>query len=604
MVDDGRKSMVASMGLTHPWGHILWRDRLLVLTVMILCLLGSVALLAVFPRDYVAQAYLTQAPYRGKAASIDWNFESQQILSDDVIAQVENTLNPVQSLREFSGFRALKLNGHAAPAMAAAGIELLRGDLAQKTQSRVRYDARQTAIGMDVFVRSDNPAEVLTMARAIVESYLSIRHDHMVKIRAQDTGKIRASVLQKRKTLVVAEAQLGQYIQTNRAALKPIGNDVNEKARADLVQQLKADIAAAQTRYGPKHPVMIELNARVNAMEQQSLTKDGHADLVQQTINALQHDVDMARADLEQYITQNGAGLSPAQESDLTEIIQPNPIRLNKDYSFDRALILTVTGLGFLLGVMVVVVRHLLCPTLQQFNDLPRLVASLPCVGRLSYGRGDVVGDGGVRAASGGIAMTSIPAERITALKTIRHDMRLRFDDPKLLVVTSDGDDLLWVRAALEMGRVAARAGEKVMVLEANWHRPQLYQLAANDKNRTIIDYLAGQFGIDAVLNRDDPSGVHIIHGGDIPMTAIDLLSGTKFSNLLLSFRQIYDLVILIAPPVAQGADTPLLSKIADATMVSMVADQSHPNRLLSSVKILQDSKISRIFTTWIYRAG
>jgi Mrp family chromosome partitioning ATPase len=105
---------------------------------------------------------------------------------------------------------------------------------------------------------------------------------------------------------------------------------------------------------------------------------------------------------------------------------------------------------------------------------------------------------------------------------------------------------------------------------------------------------------LESILNRDDPSGTHILYGGDIPMTAVDLLSGTKFSNLLLSFRQIYDLVILIAPPVAQGADTRILSRMADLTLLTMVADGSHPASLSAAVEALNDAKITDIATLWV----
>jgi Mrp family chromosome partitioning ATPase len=569
----------------HPWAHILWRDRLTVLMMMVVMLLIALGLIAYLPRDYVATSIITASPTGAPNASetnVNWGIESDFVRSDAVMNDVYNQLSPVQSTKQFQTFRPLKLPQHMQPAPADDDKNVAH-DWQDKLFVFVHNDAQQKPSGLRLEARSSNPAEAAQLAHVVAESYMRARSDIAAKDTAQKNGWIRAELLKKRKSLIEAQAIYTQYYRENGLILSAEKDAATD--RAISINEVKAEIAQNAVRYGLKHPIMIELNARLTSLETQIEMDGAQPTLVQQTLDQLMQDVQTARGDLDQFIKQNGAGLSSAPAAPDRILLRADKISIRPDHRFDRALIGIFALCGLLSGMCVVVMRHLIRPTLQSFHDIPRDVASLPRIGVLHPAKD---------------SKHFTDSASIMAFKTMRHDLRLRFKEPKLVVVTSDVDHVTSLHVGLGLARAAAKAGEKSIIIEANWHHAHLHHIAPNHKNRTLIDYVAGSASLESILNRDDPSGTHILYGGDIPMTAVDLLSGTKFSNLLLSFRQIYDLVILIAPPVAQGADTRILSRMADLTLLTMVADGSHPASLSAAVTTLNDAKITDIATLWV----
>lgn len=570
--------------INHPWGHILWRDRLTVLGVMIVCILIALGLISLMPRDYVATSIVSAAPNAPTSSlPINWTVEAAFMRSDEVMQDVQNQLAPVQSEKQFQTFRPLKLpnNMHPAEVESSPATGL---DLRHKLFVVVEEDAQQKQAGLRIEARSSNPAEAAQLARVLADSYMQMRRDRAAKDTAKRNGWIRAELLKKRKTLIEAQALYTQYYRENGVVLTAEQDAATERAVA--IDTTKADIAENETRYGPKHPVMVELHARLNALEAPILTDQQTPTLVQQTLDQLMQDVQTARKDMDQFITQYGAGLSAVPATDDRILLQAGQFSLRPDHSFDRALIGFGLLIGFLGGICIVVMRHLLRPTLQSPHDLPRRVSALPCIGTLRFSK-----DHNKHFTD--------PAS-VMVFKTMRHDLRLRFKDPKLVVVTSDVDHITALQAGLGLARAAAKAGEKAILIEANWHHCHLHHIVPNAKNRTLIDYVAGQASLESILNRDDPTGVHILYGGEIPMTAVDLLSGTKFANLLLSFRQVYDLVVMVAPPVAQGADARILARMGDLTLLTMVGDESHPSALANAVTALKDAGASDVATLWV----
>ncbi len=579
--------------IKHPWGHILWRDRLIVLGTMALLLLTALGLIALFPRDYVARTVIAVSPdiSVAEASKINWAAEAEFMRGESVMRYVQDQLFPIQSQKQFESFRALKLPS-SVPVPAATNTAQTMPDLQQKLFIFVHNEAQQNSpplpAGLVIETRSSNPAEAAQLARVMVESYLMARQDRAAKDNAQKNAWVRTELLKKRKALIEAQALYTQYYRENGLELTAAKDALTETAIA--IEDTKANLAENETRYGPKHPVIIELKARLKALEtavSEARTPNDHTSLVQQTLDQLMQDVQTARGDLDQFIKQHGAGLSSVPSFADQILLRAQKLTIRPDHQFDRILIGIFALCGFMLGLLIVVLRHVISPTLQSPEDAPRLVSALPRVGHF-------------------VPVKDFKHFTDTAsimnFKTMRHDIRLRFQDPKLVVLSSDHDGQTALEMGLGLARASAKSGEKSILIEANWHRCYLHNMVPNTKNRTLIDYVAGSATLESILYRDDPSGAHILFGGEIPMTAVDLLSGTKFSNLLLSFRQIYDLVVIVAPPVAIGADARLLSRMADVTLLTMVADGSHPSSLSSAVTILNQSNIKDMATIWVGR--
>jgi Mrp family chromosome partitioning ATPase len=563
---------------TTNWPYIIWRDRIWVLSFIVCMLISALVLSNILPRDYVARVLITSQ----SAASIKpavWLIEQQSILSDELLSMVQDQLSPVSSEKLFSGFQPLKLSNNLKPYQESHDKQVNVQTLREKFKVTFLEDTKNNPIGLVINARSSNPAEAVQLARLMAQSYKQFRNDISARDTAQKNGRIRTEIIQKRKALFEAQAILAGYIKANPIPLQ------NKDMLSEL-RNVKAEWAEIQSRYGFKHPIYIETKAKLDSIENDLRVSNARgSDLISQTIESLTQDVRMIETDLNQFIKQHGSGLSFTLQPLDRDVTNISEIYIEPDHDFDRSLLGSFALLGLLIGCCFVALKHKLSPSLQSSDDMPQDLKNTNFIGKIERNFDED---------------TPLSPPDIIAYKTVRHDIRLRFSEPKLLVVTSDISDHSLTQFALDLGRVSAKTGDKILVLEANWLKPSLYQHAHNTKQKTMIDYLIGNATIDQVLCRDDPSGVHIVFGGEIPMTSIDLLSGQKFANLLLSFRQIYDLVILIAPPVGAGADALVLSALADVTLLAAIKDQSKPKSLLTALNALQNAKVKDIATLWV----
>lgn len=555
------------------WRHIFWRDRLWILSTIIVSLSLALLMLNLYPREYIAHTFIT-ADYTDKTPTINWAHEAQHFISDALLKELENQRRPIQSKKSFDGFKPLKIENNAEPKTTPIS-PAKPNDLTQKIAVFVEYALDESTVGLRLETRSNNEAEAMMLARQTADTYIRLRHDHAIKKQAQDNAWIRAEVLKKQKNLNEAEALKTQYETEHKNILN---GDQQTERRSALIEA-ETLLAQNKTRYGAKHPVMIELNARIKALTDEPSLDNNHYSLVKQTYDQLVNNVAIRELDLKQFLQKNGTGLSSAPQAKDRVVLRSGSITIEPDKSFDRGLILAFSALGFLLGLCLVMLKYKLYPTLQSAHDLSIELKSL---------------------AFTHLSISAKPSERRLAFKTWRRDIQLRFKDPKLLVLTSDHDHKEVTNTGYELACTAAQAGEKIMLIDMNWHAGQLQNLAHNEKRLSLVDYLTGSATLDAVLNRDDASGTHILFGSNVPMTAIDLIAGNKFANLLLSFRQIYDLVIMIAPPATPYADTKILSTLSDLTLLLAYRDSSENTSLITAHETLKDSKIDKIGLVYI----
>ena len=559
---------------THPhsinWGYIFWRDRLWTLSSIIISLIIALILLALYPRDYVATIFIT-APLSEHRPKIEWQNEARYFSTTDFLKALNDQRGPIQSTKSFDSFKPLKLDDTIKSEHSPAQT-LNAKLLSDKITVFVDYTKDQTPIGLRLDARSTNEAEAMMLARLAADSYTRLRHDEITKQQAQHNGWIRAEILKRQKTISELEAVKTQYEIEHAGSL--IDDETLYELRQEEIIKTKARIAQYKTRYGAKHPVMIELNESLKELESPHGKSRAADSLIKQTIDQLNNTLMIQKNDLSQFVQQNGAGLSRLKIMQDREFLQTGMISIKPDKSFDRALILSFAALGLLLGLTLCMLKQTLYPTLQNALDLAKPLQSLPFMhlNRLLK-----------------------PTDSVLAFKTLRRDLQLRFHDPKLCVLTSDTDDRILTETAYGLARVSAGAGEKIMLIDMNWHKASLHHLAHNHKKLSMVDYLTGTATLDTVLNRDDPSGTHILYGSDVPMTAIDLIAGNKLANLLLSFRQIYDLVIMIAPPVTPYADTKILSKLSDLTLLMAFNDLSENARLIEAQETLTAARIDKI---------
>jgi capsular exopolysaccharide synthesis family protein len=84
--------------------------------------------------------------------------------------------------------------------------------------------------------------------------------------------------------------------------------------------------------------------------------------------------------------------------------------------------------------------------------------------------------------------------------------------------------------------------------------------------------------------------GLHIIPCGNIPSHPAELLGSAKMEKFVKLVRQYYDLVLFDAPPVIAMADTLVLAKYTDGSVLIVSADQTKSLGLEKAYEMLQSN--------------
>ncbi len=131
---------------------------------------------------------------------------------------------------------------------------------------------------------------------------------------------------------------------------------------------------------------------------------------------------------------------------------------------------------------------------------------------------------------------------------------------PPTIAVTSTRPSEGKSTTALALASLLARAGKKVVLVDADMRSPSIHQLVGKDHDRGLSTFLSGNASSEELLHSIPSYRFSVMTAGPIPPNAAELLSGNRLSELLEVLGRSFDHVVIDAPPVMGLADVPLIA--------------------------------------------
>jgi capsular exopolysaccharide synthesis family protein len=97
---------------------------------------------------------------------------------------------------------------------------------------------------------------------------------------------------------------------------------------------------------------------------------------------------------------------------------------------------------------------------------------------------------------------------------------------------------------------------------------PSLTDYLGIETDRGLSDILSGTATLNESIIKLEPSGLHLLPGGDARSDVAELISGPKFKEILRQAREMFDFVIIDAPPLGIFTDAAVLINHADGAML------------------------------------
>ncbi|MDA8242451.1 MAG: polysaccharide biosynthesis tyrosine autokinase [Nitrospiraceae bacterium] len=161
---------------------------------------------------------------------------------------------------------------------------------------------------------------------------------------------------------------------------------------------------------------------------------------------------------------------------------------------------------------------------------------------------------------------------------------------PKTILVTSPGEKEGKTTICINIASALSESLGKGIIIDADMRRPKLHHSFGVDNKTglsTCLSGLAEFSGIDGTLIKPTSvPGLDILTAGPMPPNPSRLLHSIRMKYLLEALYDIFNFVIIDAPPLMGMPDSMLLSSIVDGTILVVKAGETPRNAIASAKQI------------------
>ncbi|KAE8758357.1 MULTISPECIES: polysaccharide biosynthesis tyrosine autokinase [Paraburkholderia] len=516
---------------------------------------------------------------------------------------------------------------------------------------QVAEKGRDTGVVQLSYMGTD-PHAITAITNAVAASYLAQRTEraqeeasHMLSFLNSELPRLRAEVKKTETALSEYQSKAGSFQPTQEAGVYLAGGLDYEKQIATL----RIQRAQLLQRFTEESPEVQQVDAQLAAMSREKARFEDHFSTLpssERNALSLQRDAKVAE---EIYV----ALLNKTQELSISRagtignvhiidaaLLPSQPVRPKS------ALIISAgTLLGIIGGILFAFCRHTFFTGVADPEFVERRF-QLPIFGSIAFSpeqaRSDrqlsamraaalhgprstptevSAGSSGVmralRPGSAAARQGQVPVGTQTVIASGKTPMR------PLLVKTHPYDTtvegLRGLRATLQFGLVdapnrivaitspapsdgksflcanlaalIAESGKRVLLIDADLRRGRLAQYLGRSPNGGLTELLTGQVDLEVAARATGVDGLHFIAAGAYPPNPSEILTSSRFGEILARFEQEFDLVIVDTPPLLAVADAAVIAHIAGSTVLVMRSGAHTEGHVADALKKLRRAR-------------
>ena len=399
--------------------------------------------------------------------------------------------------------------------------------------------------------------------------------DQERQILLQQVGENHRSVLSLEPQIAVLQQKLAEVTQQREGELREL------------------EVNSARTIY--LNAVQAELELRQRMMLEEAVQRDLDGQMVEyRLLEERQRRAEMQAEGINEYIGQllliTGRADQRLARVHIVDALKPVAPH------FPRVGLFIAAGsfLGLLAGLGLAMLLEVADTSIRTTRDVVRH-GRVPILGPIPDIDDEEVPIDQVELASH-TAPRSMIAEAFRAVRT-----NLMLSSPaegqRSIVVASarpeEGRTTVAVNLAISLGQ----SGRRVLLIDANFHRPALGALFPDAQSRGLSHLLIGRGTLVDLVNRTDCPNVDVLTSGPVPPNPTELLASDYFRKLIAhaTGELKYDQVIFDGPPILLVSDALVMSGQVDGVVLVCRAKSTSRGVLRRACEQLQQLN-ARIF--------
>jgi len=250
-------------------------------------------------------------------------------------------------------------------------------------------------------------------------------------------------------------------------------------------------------------------------------------------------------------------GTSPVSLS----VIKPAKAPANPSAPNARLNILLGLVLGLGLGLGAAVLRSSLDNRIRGEADLRR-VTDAPLLGGIAFDS-----DASKRPL---LTQSSSQSPRAESFRQLRTNLQFANVSGKAstVLVTSSLPGEGKSTTATNLAIALSQAGQTVCLIDADLRRPSVNQYLGLERNAGLTTALVGVADVNDLLQKWGDDELYVLTSGQIPPNPSELLGSTEMKMLLIRLEQVFDTIIIDAPPLLPVTDAAVLSQHVGGVVV------------------------------------
>jgi polysaccharide biosynthesis transport protein len=460
------------------------------------------------------------------------------------------------------------------------------------------------------------------------QQYKIVDPEQQGKQLTETAGKLNQIEVENRTLLAEAEAKRDALERQLRDASPQsvLGETSYYRALLDQYQELEGQFAIEAARLNPGHPAIVALqdkrqnlqnllnqeanrvvkkadDAIIVAESRSQAISQGQGEINQKIqqlaqftrqYSDLQRELTLATDSLNKFAARQGAlQIDAAQQEIPWELTIPPMLELDesgqpmKVNSLSKVRFLALIAvLGVLLGAGVGFLVETTQDVLHTTDDAKR-ATQLPLLGVIPH------------SDSLSQTVSELATESFRSLaKNIRLLGKTYAPIRSLAIVSAEaGDGKSTI--ALHLAMTAATMGQRVLLVDADFHRPKVHELLGLSNQQGLSNLLLGDQDIPKNVFQSLPicRNLAILTAGKPPFDPVELFTTKQFETLFQKLQAMFDLVIYDTPPLIGLADSALVAAQCDSLALVVRLGKTSRSSILAALEELNFSTTSVLGT-------